>query len=734
MPIGAEILMGWLWATTFAALVSGLEPPNVQKALEDLVRPGTQGRADFHVLQQELEAAHFHGYLALLYFFGIADSSGKLEFPTGFPRDVRKGREHLAKAVSKRRISTQDPWTFTLLGFLLSIESPYVAQIELKVLEGPEVVIKNPESILNDNNPRKDRQRQGLSMLDRVGAAFWEAAERKELIGSIVFASMVRRGLTDVPLSWQVRKENEPLLGRSPDLLIPKRALASERACRALGVLIGPATEASKNEEPLLDKQALNWKVWRHRQQRPSDDDWQTTKEYVDAIKHGADVMKEASSMRELAAVHFQGHTEAEVQPNKTLAESYWSKAAKEGDLWSAWHATLSYIRDGNMDEAVPYLDIVSNSSLMPLKFMALHFKYRLGIGEVKDPKMAGNFLKASADLGNSNAQLLLAHSYMGFKQGNMEGVEPPGGPNKAAALTYYKAAAANGRLVPKLNAGLLIAQGADFSVTDRDLQCAIAYKELAEVIYAAYPPAHLLFAHARRAFVLGDVEGSRLRFALLSDAGFILGHLNAAWLWDQDSIPQVPFWDRYRFHPMSKEAFLYYRRAAVSGHTPSMTELSLRLRRHAESMKLVSKELHSQQGSYETLMQSSYRWTALAAELGEARAIFDQAYMLQFGLGIKKNKVLAQKLYNQLAKGDTHSWPARIAALSWLGLNSARDYFLGLREAVAPLLDSLRGSFAAAARSSLENTGFSQQEHSANKQPLRNACVFAKGAEGFLL
>lgn len=81
--------------------------------------------------------------------------------------------------------------------------------------------------------------------------------------------------------------------------------------------------------------------------------------------------MQEPKSMRELAAVYFQGHAEAKVEQNKTLAESYWSKAAESGDLWSAWHATLSYLRDGEIDAAV----LVSNSTFMPLKFMALHFK-----------------------------------------------------------------------------------------------------------------------------------------------------------------------------------------------------------------------------------------------------------------------------------------------------------------------------------------------------------------------
>lgn len=99
------------------------------------------------------------------------------------------------KAVGKRRSSTNDPWTFTLLGFLLSIDS-HVANIDLKLLlEGPEVIVVDPASILREPDVSQ-------RLLDRVGAAFWEAAERREPICSIVFASMGRCGLTDVPLSW----------------------------------------------------------------------------------------------------------------------------------------------------------------------------------------------------------------------------------------------------------------------------------------------------------------------------------------------------------------------------------------------------------------------------------------------------------------------------------------------------------------------------------------------------
>ena len=89
----------------------------------------------------------------------------------------------------------------------MSIDSPFVAKLNLQVLEGPEVIVTNPE-ILHDVKPPTSPPPVSLesdAVLDRVGVAFWEAAERQEAIGSIVFASMVRRGLTEVPISWYLQ-------------------------------------------------------------------------------------------------------------------------------------------------------------------------------------------------------------------------------------------------------------------------------------------------------------------------------------------------------------------------------------------------------------------------------------------------------------------------------------------------------------------------------------------------
>ena len=67
-----------------------------------------------------------------------------------------------------------------------------------------------------------------------------------------------------------------------------------------------------------------------------------------------------------------------------------------------------------------------------------------------------------------------------------MEGVEPPGGPNKSMALVYYKAAAANGRLghgqrlvLSAQHYTWSTAQGVDPAVTERGLQCTLSISKL---------------------------------------------------------------------------------------------------------------------------------------------------------------------------------------------------------------------------------------------------------------
>ena len=578
----------WPWCRGCALVLAGAAraaaaPGAEQQAhevLESMVRPGADTvdtRLD--ALRYSLEAEGGHGSLALLYLLGVPDGRGRLEFPHGFPRNLTRALEHLSLGLEAPR-ERADGWSYTVLGLLLSLGVEPAGKVPLELGSGPTVRAGGAAGDV------------WQAPLDAAGAAYWEAAERQEPLGGIAFASLVRRGLTEVPLDWDSHRR--PVLTRVPELLLPDLPagqLAPDRACRALGTLVNPASRASHNEQPLLDRAALTWKAWRHRQRKPpEDEEWTQTKEYVDAIRHAADVVQEPRSMREMGAVHFTGHTEAKVSQSTESAEKYWHQAAKEGDFWSAWYAALSHVNERRFEEAAPYLDIVGNASAGAFTYMAIHFKHRLGIGVEPNPQHAGLFLRAAADLGNSNAQLILAHSYMGYSHGNMEGVEPPGGPDKRLALAYYKAAAANGRLVPKLNAALLTAQGADPEVTSKDEQCVAAYRGLSEVVHAAHPAAHLLFAHARRAYDLGDAAGARLRFSLLSDAGFLHAHLNAAWLWDQAAGEAAPGASGSAEPPADEQAgaaaaharaYYYHRRAASLGHAPSMNELSARLLGH---------------------------------------------------------------------------------------------------------------------------------------------------------
>lgn len=211
-----------------------------------------------------------------------------------------------------------------------------------------------------------------------------------------------------------------------------------------------------------------------------------------------------------------------------------------------------------------------------------------------------------------------------------------------------------------------------------------------------AHPLAQLLFAHARRAYDLGDSPGARLQFALLSDAGFLYAHLNAAWLADRASASGVAEGaagqnsrgEAAAGDPaasgLHSQGYYYHRRAASVGHLPSMSELSARLAGGGEG---VPRELRRQR------LSAAFRWSSLAASRNDSRGIFDLAYMTQFGLGTERNETLARELYARLLHGG--DWPARVAALSWLGLQQVRGYFLSLRESLRPAIEAA-ASFAA--------------------------------------
>lgn len=652
--------------------------------LTQMVRPGGggagAGEADLARVAAALEVSEARGLLALLHLTGVPDEQGRLAAPGGWPRDLAKALRYATEGASRPHQETGDGWSFTVLGLLLSINYAPLRCLRLEVLPGPSVHFHGLEEAVktaaSEGNMIPKNCKPDLEGADLAGAAYWAAAERREPLGSVIFASLLRRNLTDVPQNWYGRPRT--MAERIPLLLAGKQSSASsDLACRAIGSIVQTAAEASSNEEPLLDKAALSWKAWRHKARRPPEDpEWKLTKEYVDTVKFRAEELKEPVAARELGAVHYEGHSEAGVAQSRATATEHWQNAAQKGDIWSAWYTALVKIQEGNPNEASDYLDQVASANAGALTFMALHFKHRFGLGVPKNPQQAGMFLKGAADFGYSNAQVILAHAYLGHTHGNMEGVEPPGGRNSTWALAYYKAAAENGRLGPKFNVGLLTAQGHDLEIRDPGERCLVAYKYFTEVVLRAHPLVHLLFAHARRAYDLRDDMGSLLRFLLLSDAGALNAHVNAAFLWEKIDDPNSESlcWEADATNISNPFcAFYYYRRAASSGHVPSMHEVS---HRHLEAQR-VPKSLR------DAGVAASYEWTTLAADQGDARGLFNLAYMTQFGQGVAPNITRAEEIYWQLLQdGD---WVARVAALSGLGMQRLHSYFVQAKQAMQP-------------------------------------------------
>lgn len=155
------------------------------------------------------------------------------------------------------------------------------------------------------------------------------------------------------------------------------------------------------------------------------------------------------------------------------------------------------------------------------------------------------------------------------------------------------------------------------------------------------------------------------------------------------------------------------------------MTELSVRLLKQADLLVSRGMDEHTAAGVAE-LQAEAFRWTALAAERGDARAIFDQAYLLQFGIGTRQDQELSQKLYGKLL-GGSNGWPARVAALSWLGLSAARRYFLRAWDGFRRLLESVAQTWELSEGSDRHRPARERESQSVSSQ-LLEACNLHSG------
>ncbi|KAL8439035.1 hypothetical protein Efla_002444 [Eimeria flavescens] len=207
-----------------------------------------------------------------------------------------------------------------------------------------------------------------------------------------------------------------------------------------------------------------------------------------------------------------------------------------------------------------PFLRQVMAEGSGSAPHIATYLAWKLGLLENANTTLAGEALRAAADLGDSNAQILYATAHLaalgpstaaaaaaaaaadplsapstaaagGAWKGSNLPLLPAG--NATEALFYFSRAAVGGRHEAAYSAALLLLQGASPFHKTLQARCEASFKVLQKVafLHRRVNLVHALSLHAHRG---GDVTGALLLQLLLSEIGYLGGHVNAAALWRQ--------------------------------------------------------------------------------------------------------------------------------------------------------------------------------------------------------
>lgn len=228
--------------------------------------------------------------------------------------------------------------------------------------------------------------------------------------------------------------------------------------------------------------------------------------------------------------------------------------------------------------------------------------------------------MKAAAELGDSNAQMLYANAHMSGVRPSSITAYPsaffPNGTDISVAFHYYTKAAEQGRLEALFNVGILTLQGAGTPVASSTLsatpsvsrpssspndrvvssspsaplsrlrenvaarqtiteRCPDAFSVLQKVAFT-HPSVAILHEMSSRAFAKNDLTGALLSSIMLSELGHISGHVNAAALW-----PLVTTRRRYLTEELRK--LLEVQSRESKGDSPEQEDITLRASERSE-------------------------------------------------------------------------------------------------------------------------------------------------------
>ncbi|KAH7649354.1 hypothetical protein FG379_001900 [Cryptosporidium bovis] len=482
-----------------------------------------------------------YGVLTYLWFYGIPDKDGKLEFPYGWPRNIDISIRYAIKGATKYRCG----FCYTAIGMLFAWGYPPLVNNTHGWLgiDGAESNIDDINTsfkniyflyqsshkygnYMDNDTINLPKERSGF---DLVAMNYALASKNKDIFGQLANSYYLRYGLSDLSYIYtDIEKSSSFSLHRSPYNLTSQVGTpsSSSRCIMALEPLIYVASKTLNDNSDLFLPEIKTIL----REKKPKEHE---TKHYAEWVRSLA-ADRDPDGLTSLGELYYYGHEAGGIARDINRAAQLWEESARRGDPQGALARAFLNLDGtiGTESDSAPYLRQVSRYGEPAASALANYYIYKLGLDVKKNSTIAGEYLKLAADLGDGNAQLILAHAYAGGKMG----VVPPGGQNETLALKYYKLSAEGGRTVAYFNSAVLTLKGSDRKYKTEESRC-IASVDYLTYVVKKNNHVKLLGLLSRKSYDNGDIVGSLLREMTLSEIGIMESHINARDLWKERSL-----------------------------------------------------------------------------------------------------------------------------------------------------------------------------------------------------
>lgn len=484
-----------------------------------------------------------YGVLAYLWFYGVPNKSGKLEFPNGWPRNIDIALRYALKGATKFNCG----FCYTMMGLLFAWGYPPIVNnthgwigmdnssskldmLKSSTSKNTYFLYHSPHKYSNNMDPETLNFPAEKSGFDLVSMNYALASKNKDIFGQLASSYYLRYSLSDISYRYNLLENSSAFslhrIPRNLTSIVGVSSFSSSRCIVALEPLIFVASRTLSDSRDIFLPDIST--LLRENKQKEHD-----TKHYAEWVKSLA-ADRDPEGMTSLGELYYYGHEAGGIARDVNRAAQLWEESARRGDPQGALARAFLNL-DGTMGterDSGPYLRQVARYGEPPVAALANYYIYKLGLDVDKNSTIAGEYLKLAADLGDGNAQLILAHAYAGGKMG----VVPPGGQNDTLALKYYKLSAEGGRTVSYFNSAVLTLKGSDSKYKTEESRCIASIDYLTHVV-KKNNHVKLLSLMSKKAYESGDMVGSLLREMTLSEMGFIEGHINSQDLWKEKAV-----------------------------------------------------------------------------------------------------------------------------------------------------------------------------------------------------